>query len=206
MELIRKLLDLIFPRHPIEHISCDDFSDHVACVLHTTTPHAYWSLVPYSDPLIRSAIWELKYNASRHAATLLAEAFRPYLLEHIADVWNVGTHDRVCIVPMPGDPRRVRTRGHDHMRVFGKHLSDNNSIFLAHVLSRVHREQQTEQPTRRARIENIHGSMRASNKLPNNTYIIVVDDVITTGATMREAIRALREAGYVHILGVSVAH
>ncbi len=39
-----------------------------------------------------------------------------------------------------------------------------------------------------------------------NTTIIVIDDVITTGSTMNEAIKTLKEVGFKKVIGLSIAH
>ena len=54
--------------------------------------------------------------------------------------------------------------------------------------------------TRQERAENLHSSMEAR---PMNASALVVDDVVTTGASLRETIRCLRAAG-VPVVGAAV--
>ncbi len=56
----------------------------------------------------------------------------------------------------------------------------------------------------RARVENLRGAMTA-RRIPDGP-VVVVDDVITTGATLSEAVRALRGAGATEVRAVALAH
>ena len=59
---------------------------------------------------------------------------------------------------------------------------------------------------REKREENMRGAFRAAHSIdPSHTYI-VIDDVITTGATLQAAVDALKEAGAVHIIPLALAH
>ncbi len=78
------------------------------------------------------------------------------------------------------------------------------------VLSVLHKTRAT---VAQARAHNIHErrknlshSMAADGKLDKKVLYILVDDVITTGSTVREAGRALRAAGAKHICAVALAH
>ena len=56
---------------------------------------------------------------------------------------------------------------------------------------------------RAARARNVAGSMRA--RLPGRGDVVIVDDVVTTGATLDEAARALRAAGFTPLCAVALA-
>ena len=61
---------------------------------------------------------------------------------------------------------------------------------------------------RNERIESAHELFKANedDRLPKDCLTIVIDDVITTGSTMKEAVEALRKAGYAKAFGLSLAH
>ena len=91
------------------------------------------------------------------------------------------------VVPIPSSEQSIRRRGFDHSLLLARQL-DPRAISFLRVKRRV--KDQTAL-SHRERFENIHGAFEAGNFfLPR---VVLVDDVITTGSTVMEAIRALRE-------------
>jgi len=91
---------------------------------------------------------------------------------------------------------------------FLRHADKSHFSLATDVLLRTQaRESQTKQVTRLERTSNVAGTFVVKNNskiLENN--ILIIDDVVTTGATLREATRALRKAGARRILCITVAH
>jgi len=68
-------------------------------------------------------------------------------------------------------------------------------------------EHQAQIENRQKRIKNIIGSFAVKNKdIIKNRNIILIDDVTTTGATLNEAKKVLREAGAKKIIAFTIAH
>lgn len=119
----------------------------------------------------------------------------------------------LVLVPVPSRPSVVRRRGHDpllriaaraaaRLRGLGVHASVSRCLRTVRVV----RDQAELGAADRAR--NLAGSMhcppgRARRLGAARAQVVVVDDVITTGATVREAQRALEESG-VDVLGIAV--
>lgn len=120
----------------------------------------------------------------------------------------VGEH--VLLVPVPSRASVVRRRGHDPLtritqRAASRLRSQGVHASVARLLRTVRRTQDQAGLGAAARSRNLAGSMvcrPCTVGLPPATTV-VVDDVITTGATVREAQRALEEAG-VGVHGISV--
>lgn len=104
----------------------------------------------------------------------------------------------VWLVPVPSRRSAVRARGSDHMSVLAGRaarvlrragVQANRCPGLEHVRA------SSDQVglTRNQRIANVRGSLRALELPPG--AVVIVDDVTTTGATVREAIRAMTRAG-----------
>ena len=53
---------------------------------------------------------------------------------------------------------------------------------------------------------NLNANFNTLNPDLNNSIFIIIDDVITTGSTMKEAIQTMRNAGFKNTWGLSVAH
>ena len=78
-----------------------------------------------------------------------------------------------------------------------RELADGLKVaFVPHLLRRVRWTTQQVQPTRAARRENMKGAFRVRSgaRIAGKT-ILLTDDVMTTGSTLGEAARALRDAG-----------
>ncbi|MCL2652373.1 MAG: hypothetical protein FWD63_01095 [Propionibacteriaceae bacterium] len=114
----------------------------------------------------------------------------------------------LILVPVPSSPDSVRLRGFDHTATLAQWVARRGSYRWSPLLRRTKATpDQAGLAAVSRRVVQV-GSMRARPPSPNrpNPPVVVIDDVVTTGATMIEAVRALREAGH-HILGAaSVAH
>lgn len=101
------------------------------------------------------------------------------------------------VVPVPTSMWRRLARGIDHPLAIARGVRDGAGVRLAEMLTRQHRPMQTGS-TLETRRRNVAGSMRVrlawQATRPAARVVVLLDDVMTTGATMREAARALREA------------
>jgi predicted amidophosphoribosyltransferase len=115
----------------------------------------------------------------------------------------------VCLVPVPTAPRRVRERGHDPLlrvaRECRRAMSAAGVATSVQLLLRTVRAVEDQAGlSARDRHSNLHGAFAAvgRRRLAVGT-VIVVDDILTTGATAVEASRALAEVG-ITVAGVAV--
>ncbi len=114
----------------------------------------------------------------------------------------------IALVPVPSRPVVVRARGHDPMlriarRAAGRLRRGGLRVAVRRPL-RAHRDVRDQAGLDAgARAANLRGAFGARRLAgPDDPAAVVVDDVLTTGATAREAQRALEEAGH-HVLGIA---
>lgn len=140
--------------------------------------------------VLRDAIHEVKFSRWRRLGhdlgRLLGEAIAGRLAEEALN------SEDAAIVPMPTSFRRRMARGVDHALVIARGASDASGLPIVRPLERRHGPPQVGLSGHR-RLRNVAGmfAFRMGRvRLP--PVLIVIDDVMTTGATMRAACRAIR--------------
>jgi ComF family protein len=101
------------------------------------------------------------------------------------------------VAPVPLHWWRKWTRGYNQSESVARELASTIQVpFAPRLLRRVRWTPQQVQPTREARRENVKGAFRTAKgaRLAGKT-VLLVDDVMTTGSTLGEAARTLRDAG-----------
>lgn len=201
--LLPHLLDLLFlPRE--SELLLRELSDTALLPfllpqpVHTTKP-ATTALLPFKEPLVRAAVHEAKYVHNKKAHILLAHVLEDFVLEQLSE------RSDTVLVPIPLSRERLRERGFNQCEEIVRRTSELSTRLSTKVLMRM---RDTEHQTRlsgTSRNRNISEAFTANSPAPQTTYILI-DDVITTGATMREAITALQRAGARHIYPIALAH
>lgn len=141
----------------------------------------------YSEPLI-SIIHRLKYDG------LFALA-RP-LGQHMARNWPNWAQEPDIIIPIPLHNRRRRIRGFNQSTLLAKQLSPSTGIAINElVLKRVRNTPPQVGLSPIERKQNVWGAFAADPASVRGRQVLLVDDVLTTGATMSSAAATLLEAG-----------
>ncbi|MFC6591339.1 ComF family protein [Deinococcus lacus] len=140
----------------------------------------------YQGPL-RRAVRQLKYGQARETAQLLGTE----LARAVPPEWQVCS-----VVPVPLHPSRERERGYNQAALLAEALAAELAVPYVPALSRTRATQQQAKlrgPERRA---NVAGAFAAdTSRLPHGT-VLLVDDVLTTGGTLRECAAALYAKGW----------
>nr|WP_246280503.1 phosphoribosyltransferase family protein [Nocardioides daedukensis] len=170
-----------------------------------------WSAGEYADVLRTLLLGhkeEHQFGLRRPLGHLLAAATAGLL-----QATGTPAGQQVLLVPVPSQPATVRARGHDATRVLARVAARQlrgrgYAAEPAHLL-RVGRVRDQAGLDSRQRHANLTGSMScrpaaraALSARGVRAWTVVVDDVLTTGATAREAQRALESAG-VPVLGIA---
>lgn len=109
------------------------------------------------------------------------------------------------VVPVPLHAKRERERGFNQAKIIGHLASNIWHLNLENLLIRIRDTGQQVGRTREERLKNMANAFALSPKsqLPKN--VLLVDDVWTTGATMRECARILKKAGAKYVWGLVLA-
>ncbi len=145
---------------------------------------------------VQRAVHRFKYGERPDLARVLGAAFDP----------RGGEWDR--IVPVPLHPRRAMRRGYNQAALLATQIGDRLQLPVGYRdLQRFRRTRpQALLRTVTERAENIRGAFRMRRGVQAaGARILLVDDVVTTGATMGACAKVLRKAGAAHVDGWSVA-
>ncbi len=150
----------------------------------------------YEGPM-RRALAALKYTGASRLAPILARAAAPPLRELLA------LTGPATLVPVPLHVERRRARGYNQAELLAKQLSRLTGAPVADVLERARSTTKQHRLNRTARLANLRGAFRASGAVPLTA--ILVDDIITTTATLEACASVLREAGCQSVYGFALA-
>ena len=144
-------------------------------------------LVPwsYGGP-VRSLVLDLKLRGRRTAASPLVDAME-------GEVWRRGLEGSV-LTWVPARDADNRRRGYDHAAVLALVLADRLGLRAERLLLREGPAADQVGLTKDERRRNLEGAFRP--RLPGEGPVVLVDDVITTGATLTASARALGGAGF----------
>ena len=214
-QFLQRILDVLLPKPLVERYTPETFlrATHSAQRANPeVAPGGALSPLAYRTALVREAIRALKFRGSPHAATLLAHALYPLLLDHVSETLLFAPGETVLLVPVPLSRRRERERGYSQSRLLAEAL-----VELAHIpelalapdvlVRNKDTKPQTKTRSRKERLENVRGCFSVPDGgRVRGRHIILVDDVTTTGATLGEAHSALLTAGAASVLSLAAAH
>jgi len=170
----------------------------------------------YGDKFAKKAIWTLKYKKAKMLAEPLAELmYKRFFLGHQRPLDGRSLKKtKWIIVPVPLSKKRLRERGFNQSELIAERLAgkirDREKIFIEVAANILQKTKDTPPQARvgskEDRLANLQNAFSAENShLMAGKNVIILDDVTTTGATLKEAKRTLREAGAKKIVCMVVA-
>lgn len=154
-----------------------------------------WAI--YQEP-IRQAIHQMKY----HRDITLGETFSHNLEKLLHQVrWQFE-----MIVPVPLSRQRVRQRGYNQSTFLAFPLALSLNVPMQpSALERVRETSAQVGLTATQRRKNVENAFRADRELTVGRVVLLVDDVMTTGATLEACASALKNAGASTVYGLTLA-
>jgi ComF family protein len=149
----------------------------------------------YKDVLGR-LIKDLKFERNKSSANILGELLHECLPDYGANV---------VVVPIPTIDKHIRQRGYDHMSLIARRFAKLRGYNLSHALSRASPSVQMGASAKK-RLEQAKEAFKVQGVVGSDTTFLVLDDVTTTGATLRYAAKSLRLAGAKRVYAAAIAH
>lgn len=205
MQVLERFLDFIFPVGRdallVRTLNEDDVLTHLNPSPITLEGCPGAALLPYRERSVGALVREAKFKGNRKAHALLACALQEYLNEFLFDRQEYEERSTV-LVPIPLSKKRYRERGYNQVQEV---LSFVSLPLAPRALRRVRDTKAQTSLRKEGRKKNVEHAFIASDIDPTYLYI-VIDDVLTTGATLSEAVRALKSAGARHIVPIALTH
>jgi predicted amidophosphoribosyltransferase len=154
-------------------------------------PVTFTSLFNHEGP-IRDVVINLKYGQDQSLARDIAQMLSPFIAE---------SNEVDVITWAPTSPLHHKERGFDHSELIARHCAALTRVAHRKLLRRLNNEHQTGQG-RQVRLEQpqfVSRPIRAQR-------VCVIDDVMTTGATLRAAAQALINSGATSVWCVSLTY
>lgn len=203
--IIGSLTDLFFPA---SCLICSDYleEDILVCrnclkslKLHRNENKSYFSAFTYNEK-IRTLIHELKYNNRPVIGRIMGREIALKLRGLIQTEGSV-------LLPVPLHKKRLRKRGYNQSEKICEGFADiiNIPVETGLLIRRKNNSSQTALNSS-GRAENVKGIFETETAAVHpETTIFIVDDLITTGATTREAAGELKKQGYHKFFSLCIA-
>jgi competence protein ComFC len=154
-------------------------------------------------------IWELKYRGNLVVAKICGEVIYEFLLNKEKNV------EKIILIPIPLSTQRRRERGFNQNELVINAIlkldkESNNNYFECDFISLIksrHTVPQSKTKSRKERLVNVQNCFEAvDNSKIMGREVILIDDVVTTGTTVKEAMKVLKSAGVKSVKCVALAH
>lgn len=223
MPFLNTILDIIFPS---KCILCGKSGVDLCLECLREAPAAeresakwIFPLYDYRHPAIKKSLWLLKYKGKRRLANVFAEIIYEKILEELSELSVLENFVEIILIPIPLSAKRYRERGYNQAQLICEELVKinhlrhgvdikNNFNLEKNVLIKIKEtEHQARIRDKRVRLKNLIDSFAVKNEEKiKKRNIILIDDITTTGATLNEARKVLKNSGARKVIAFTVAH
>lgn len=210
------ILDIILPQDCLGcknrgKIICSNCLFHIRRAERETIKDVI-SLYDYRDPIIKKAIWSLKYHNRFSIGTELGKLLHTERIEDISEMRLYTQGNPIYVIPVPLYNERQKYRGYNQAEIIAAGFCKNENKEILElrndiVIKQINTQQQAKLNNRNKRLSNIKGAFIVTKpKDVKDRTFIIIDDVTTTGGTISEMIKILKKSGAKKVIGFTVAH
>jgi len=158
---------------------------------------------PYDNNVAGKIVEALKYNYLEETVQPLVDLLDKQIkLQELEPLIQ-----NKVFVPIPLHKKRYLARGFNQSELLARALAlKYKGIIRIDLIKRKRFTRQQAKLTRRERLDNIKEAFVLNGSMGRVKEIVLIDDVITTGGTMAEAARTLKQAGVEKIIAVAICH
>lgn len=162
-----------------------------------------FSAISYNG-VAQKLIYSFKYKPFiSDLKNTLTELFYESIIQNENFV-NLISKEKFILVPIPLFSARLRKRGYNQSEILAKSLSKKLKIPVVNILKRTKDTKTQFKLSKLEREENIKGAFEVTKKV-KNLNILLVDDIVTTGSTLKESANVLKRGGAKKVFGLTLA-
>lgn len=202
MWAINSILEIFFPERKQHKIIREASISDIQKFYLPQTNEDWIALASFQEPMIRAAIHETKFHQNEKAIELLGQLLNLYLST---------LKEPAVLIPTPLSRIRHKERGYNQVTEVAKAALKNHTAIILNervLIKTINTKPQTSLD-KTSRLQNVAGAYALEPKLAKEIVgqnIILLDDVVTTGATLKEARAVLLAQHPASIICVALAH
>jgi ComF family protein len=211
--IINNFLDILFPRTTLQK-KIDNISDTE--VLQLARPNTIINtdiiaVFDYKDKLIKEMIWSLKFRGRKNLANIFAKILYDEIIAETAELEIFNNFTQPILISIPLSKKRLNERGYNQSDLIAQKISILGTGYLdlkrKNLVRIKNTPPQSSFKNRRERLKNLQDCFAVRNPHEiKGRNVVLIDDVTTTGATIKEASKALKQAEVKKIIAFTVAH
>ncbi len=141
----------------------------------------------YYGGILKELIFKFKYKNNFTAGKILSD-----LLESVIENQHINI-DLICYIPM--SKKSIRRRGYNQCEIIAKNLSRKLKVPVCDCIKKTRETEEQKKLCRSERLTNISGAFEIKDiEKIKGQNILLIDDVVTTGATLKECTKLFQKS------------
>ena len=210
IEKLKALLDFLFPQSDLDKTIAALTPEMLVKKFALYENDGVFSFFSYEKEPIRHMIWKLKYRGDAHIAEVFAISIADMFVEELGEHALFQNFKNLLLIPIPLSKKRLHERGYNQALMFAQALKKTNpslGTIVEDALIKVRETPPQTTLTKKKRVANLAGvfSIHKPQAVAGRN-ILLIDDVTTTGSTLKEARKTLEKAGVRSVMCLTIAH
>lgn len=167
-------------------------------------------LFDYRNKTVKAIIWELKYRETTLPLEYIGKIIYEELVNLMSDILLFDGNAEFLLIPIPVSRQTRIDRGYNQSEFIAKSVLENDlGHYLLYAPQWFEKIKETPKQSRSSskedRMINLKGCFFADPRI-SGKYVILIDDVVTTGSTLTEARETLLNTGAKNVYAFTIAH
>lgn len=156
----------------------------------------------YHQGFLRDMIWHLKYTGVKDISLDLSTI----LIDYLVSLELIEYFAACVVIPVPLHQKKLKFRGYNQADLLALPLAERLGYRYLPILQKIEMTRNQADLDRLRRIENLRGAFTAQiTPSIGERIVLLVDDVVTTGATLNECAKVLKQQQAREVWGLVVA-